>query len=89
MQLKLSGKLIEERTRRPNSFALSKCLFADDAALVCSCREDMVLAARIYNEVATEYGFTLSVPKKKLVVAGLDLATNGSIEIEWKCSGGG
>ena len=89
MQLKLSGKLIEERTRRPNSFILSECLFADDAALVCSCREDMVLAVRTFDEVATKYSLTLSVPKKKLLVAGLDLATNGSIEIEWKCSGGG
>ena len=52
---------------------LSKCLFADDAALVCSCREDTVLAARMSDDVATEYSLTLSVPKTKLLVAGLGL----------------
>ena len=50
---------------------LSECLFVDDAALVCSCREDMVLAASTFDEVATEYGLTLSVPKTKLLVAEL------------------
>ena len=35
VQFKLGGRLVGERTRRPNSFVLSKCLFADDAALVC------------------------------------------------------
>ena len=65
MQFKMGGKLIGERTRKPNSFALSECLFAGDAALMCSCREHMVLAARIFDEVATENGLTLSVPKTK------------------------
>ena len=33
----------------------SECVFfLDDAALVCSCRENMVLAARIFNEVAKD-----------------------------------
>ena len=45
MQFKLGGKLVGERTRRPSSFVMSECLFTDDAALVCSCRENMVLAA--------------------------------------------
>ena len=40
-----------------------------DAALVCSCREDMVLATRMFDEVASELDLTLSVPKTKLVVA--------------------
>ena len=71
VQFKLGGKLVGERTRTPNSFVLSECLFANDAALVCSCREDMVLAARTFDEVAIEYGLTLSVPKTKLLVAGL------------------
>ena len=54
MQFKLGGRLIGERTRRPSSFVFSECLFVDDAALVCSCRENMVLAARIFNEVAKD-----------------------------------
>ena len=67
----LSGRLVGERTRRPDSFVLSECLFADDAALVCSCREEMILAARMFDKVATEFGLTLSVPKTKLLVAGI------------------
>ena len=50
VHFKLDGKLVGERTRRPNSFVLSECLFVDDAALICSCREDMVLAARIFDD---------------------------------------
>ena len=50
VQFKLGGRLVGERTRRPNSFVLSECLFADAAALVCSCREDMVLAASTFDE---------------------------------------
>ena len=52
-------------------FVLSECLFADDAALVCSCRENIVLTARMSDEVANENGLTLSVPKMKLLVAGI------------------
>ena len=37
VQFRLGGKLVRERTRRPSSFVLSECLFADDDALVCSC----------------------------------------------------
>ena len=75
MQLKLGGKLVGERSRRPRSFMLSKCLFADDAALVCSCRVDMVLAARMFDEVHS-YGLTLNVPETKLLVAGLGLTND-------------
>jgi len=41
----------------------------DDAALVCSCWENMVSAARIFNEVAMDLGLMLSIPKTKLLVA--------------------
>ena len=40
MQFKMGGKLIGVITRRPNSFVLSECLFANGAALVYSCREN-------------------------------------------------
>ena len=82
VQFKLGGKLVEERTRRPNSFVLSECFFVDDTALVCSCREDMVLAARTFDEIATKYGLTLSVPKTKLLVAGLGLANDDLAPLE-------
>ena len=51
-------------------------LVCSDAALVCSCRGDIVLAARMFNEVTTEYGLTLSVPKTKLLVAGPGLTND-------------
>ena len=49
VQFKLGGRLVGERTRRPDSFVLSECLFADDSALVCSCREEMILVARMFD----------------------------------------
>ena len=82
VQFKLGGKLVGERTRRPSSFVMSKCLFADDAALVCSCRENMVLAARMSDKVAGESGLTLSVPKTKLLVAGTGLTSDDLAPLE-------
>ena len=37
----IGGNLIEECTRR-SSLVITNCLFADDAALICSSREDML-----------------------------------------------
>ena len=82
MQFKLGGRLVGERTKRPSSFVLSECLFADAAALVCSCREDVVLAARIFDEIATENGLTLSVPKTRLLVAGLGFTIDDLAPLE-------
>ena len=82
VQFKLGGRLVGERTKRPSSFVLSKCLFADAAALVCSCREDVVLAARIFDEEVTENGLTLSVPKTKLLVTGLGLTIDDLAPLE-------
>ena len=82
MQFKMGGKLIGERTRRPSSFVLSESLFADDATLVCSIRENMVLAVRIFDKVATEHGLTLSVPKIKLLVAGTGLTNDDLVPLK-------
>ena len=65
MQYRIGGKLVGERTRRPLSFTVSECLFADDAALVYSSRENMFVAAKIFEEVSTGWGLILSVPKTK------------------------
>ena len=48
----------------------------------------MVLVARIFDEVATENDLTLSIPKTKLLVAGIGL-TNDPIRTRWRCSGSG
>ena len=85
VQFKMGSKLIGERTRRPSSFVLSDCLFVDDAALVlvCSCRGIcMVLAARIFDKVATENGLTLTVPKTKLLVAKIGLTNDDLAPLE-------
>ena len=82
VQFKMGGKLIGERTRRPCSFVLSECLFANDAALVCSFKANMVLAVRIFDKVATEYGLTLSVPKTKMLVAGIGLTNDDLAPLE-------
>ena len=56
-ELRYCTRLVGERTRRPSSFVITECLFADDAALICSSREDMVKAARIFEEVTAEFWF--------------------------------
>ena len=45
----------------------------------------MVMAARIFDKVATENGLILSVPKTKLLVAGIGL-TDDAIRTGWRCS---
>ena len=46
---------------------------------VCMCA---YVAARIFDEVATENGLTLSVPKTKLLVAGLGLTIDDLAPLE-------
>ena len=81
VQFKLGGKLVGERTRRPNSFVLSECFFVDDTALVCSCREDMVLAARTFDEIATKYAWSYSECSQDKVAGRLRSCTTGNIAL--------
>ena len=76
VQYQIGGKLVGERTRRPLSFTVSECLFANDAALICSSREHMDVAAKVFEEVSAGWGLTLSVPKTKLLVASVGLSPN-------------
>ena len=68
---KCAGKLVEERTRQPLKTTATELQFADDAALVGSSREEIEWAAQTLDEVASEWGLTLSLPKTKLLVAGV------------------
>ena len=70
---KYGGKLVGERTRKPLSFEITELLFADDGVMVCCTRKDMEEAARVFDEVAAEFGLTVSVIKTKLLVAGCDI----------------
>ena len=79
---KIGGKLVGECTRRPSSFVISECLFADDAALICSSRADIYVAARIFEEVMAEFGLALSILKTKLLVAGVHLTTGDLASLE-------
>jgi len=74
---KIGGKLIGECTRRPSSFVITEWLFADDEALICTSRSDMVIAARVYvfHEVTTEFGLILSIDKMKLLELILQIIT--------------
>ena len=74
VQYRIGGKFIGERTRRSLSFTVSECLFVDDAALICSSREHMDVAAMVFDEISAGWGLTLSVPKTKLLVAGVGLS---------------
>ena len=67
---KCGGKLVGERTRRPLKTTVTELQFADDAALVCSSREGVERSARVLDQVASEWGLTLSLQKTKLMVAG-------------------
>ena len=59
-----------ERTRRPLKTTVTELQFADDAALVCSSREGVERSARVLDQVASEWGLTLSHQKTKLIIAG-------------------
>ena len=51
----------------------------------------MVIAARVLEEVTTEFGLTVSITKTKLLVAGANLTTDDVAPLEsggwWKCRG--
>ena len=53
----------------PSSPAVIELIFADDAAAVGTTRESMERAAQALEEVTSEWGLTVSVPKTKLLVA--------------------
>ena len=59
-----------ERTRRPLKTTVTELQFADDAALVSSSREGVERSARVLDQVASEWGLTLSLQKTKLMVTG-------------------
>ena len=74
------------------SFEISECLFADDAALICTSRSEMIIASRVIEEVTAEFGLTLNIniPRTKLLVAGVNLLAecvaslelgSGSVEV--------
>ena len=57
-------------TRRPSRATVNELLFADDAAIVSSTRENMERATQVLSEVTSEWGLTVSVLKTTLLVAG-------------------
>ena len=84
VQYRINGKLVGERTSRPLSFTVSECLFADDVALICSSREHMDVAAKVFEEVSAGWGLTLSVPKTKLLVACVGLSPDDLAPLQMK-----
>jgi len=70
---KYGGKLVGERTRKRLSYGITELLFADDGVIVCFTRQDMEEAARVFDEVAAEFGLTVNMVKTKLFIAGSNL----------------
>ena len=67
---KCSGKLIGERTRKPDRLKISELLFADDAAAVGTSRRSMEAAATALEELISAWGLSLNISKTKLLVSG-------------------
>jgi len=65
---KYGGKLVGKRTRKPLSFEITELIFADDGVIIRFMRQDMKEAARVFDEVAAEFGLTVSVVKAKLLL---------------------
>ena len=67
---KCGGKLVGERTRKPDRLKISELLFADNAAAVGTSRKSMEAAATALEGLITALGLSLNIPKTKLLVAG-------------------
>lgn len=65
------GRLVGKRTWRPLKTTANELQFADDVALVGLSSEEIERAAQTLDKVASEWGLTLSLPKTKLLVAGM------------------
>ena len=73
---KFGGKLVGERTRRPSKVAVTELQFADDVAVLGSTREEIERTANVLEEVASQWGLTVSLSKTKLLVV------NGSADCD-------
>ena len=65
---KYGGKLVGKKMRRPLKITVTVLQFADDADLVCSSGEGVERSARTLDQVASQWGLTLSLQKTKLMV---------------------
>ena len=66
-------KVSWSKTRKPLSFEISELLFADDGVITSCTRPDVEEAAHMFDEVAAEWGLTVSVIKTKLLIASWNL----------------
>ncbi len=70
---KCGGKLVGERTRRPDKMTVTKLQFADDlAAVSTTARTKIEESASMLHSVLREWGLTMSMTKTKLLVVGSD-----------------
>ena len=64
------GKLIGERTQKPERLKVAELVFADDAAAVGTSRRSKEAAATALEGLISDWGMSLNIPKTKLMVAG-------------------
>ena len=67
---KCSGRLVGERSRRPSTLTATELLFADDAVGGSTTRESIERSPHTLDEVVSEWGLAMSIPKTKVLVAG-------------------
>ena len=67
---KWGGKLVGERTWKPDRLKIYELLFADDAAAVGTSRRSVKAAATALERLISSWGQSLNIPKTMLLVAG-------------------
>ena len=68
MLYKCNGRLVGARTRSPFHTHVSELLFADDGCAVTTTKEGMDQAVKVLLRVTSQWGFTVSISKTKLMV---------------------
>ena len=67
---KADGRLVGSRASKCDTAKLSELQFADDIAILAQTKEKVVHAMPKLFEITSQWGFTISVPKTKVLLVG-------------------
>ena len=70
----INGQLMQKPRRTAVSDTVTECQFADDSTLFATSRSGLERAAVTFDEVASEFGLTVSLSKTKFMVIGRDIS---------------